>query len=129
MSSNFVWIKPKNKLNKDIKIKTLISKIIERVGDIPQYHEYRGNQELLKLICSIVENEIDNKKNKVKIDKKDIVMQCYVQLFNDKMTPTELKNIGDNIEFMHENGLILKRVGCYVKVYEVVKDWIIKKFN
>lgn len=129
MSSNFVWIKPKNKLSKDIKIKTLISKIIERVGDIPQYHEYRGNQELLKLVCSIVENEINNKDKKNKIDKKDIVMQCYVSLFNDKMTPTELKSIGDNIEFMVENGLILKRIGCHIRVYEVFKDWVIKKFN
>lgn len=129
MSSNFVWIKPKNKLNKDIKIKVLIAKIIERIGDIPQFSEYRSNQEMLLLICSIVENEINNKKNKIKIDKKDIVLQCYVKLFNDKMTPTELKTIDDNIEFIWENKLILKKVGCHIKVYEVVKDWVVKKFN
>ena len=61
--------------------------------------------ELLKMVCTIIEHEIDNKKGKIKIDKKDIVMQVYTRMYNG-LSPQALKDLGANIEDLWENGQI-----------------------
>ena len=125
MSSNFSYIFPKNGLAKDAKINKLIAKIIEKVGSIPNHNEYRMNLEMLTMVCCMIEHGINNKKEKKKIDKKDIVFQVYNRLWNG-MSPQNLKDLEANIEYLHENGQIVKK-----KLWSVIKhsciDWFERK--
>jgi len=125
MSSNFCYVMPKNGLAKDAKINTIVAKIIQKVADIPNHNEYRGNMELLKMICIMVEHAIDNKEEKIKIDKKDVVFQVYTRLWNG-MKPDEIKNIENNIQFLWENGQIKKK-GLWSVVKHSVCDWVSRK--
>ena len=129
MNSKFVYINPENSLRKDIKYNILVKQILEKITDIPNYHDYRaGSIELLKMICNIIENNVNNKKkNKSqKIDKENLCCEVYNRLF-DKISPQELSNIKNNIQYLIENKQIKKI--SFVKVcYSVVKNWFKKKF-
>jgi cell division protein ZapA (FtsZ GTPase activity inhibitor) len=116
---------PKNGLAKDAKMNTIVQKIIQKVADIPNHNEYRGNMELLKMVCIMIEHAIDNKKEKIKIDKKDLVFQVYTRLWNG-MKPDELKTIENNIQFLWENGQIKKKGFWYVVKHSVC-DWVSRK--
>lgn len=120
MSSSFCYAQPKNSLAKDVKVKTLVEKIVQKVADIPQYKEYKNNIELLKMVCCIIEHEIDNRKTKVKIDKKDVVYQVYTRCWT--CTPVDLKDLEANIQYLWENGAI-KRKGLFKVIIARVCDW------
>ena len=63
MNLHIVYINPENSLKRDIKYNTLVKQILDKITDIPNYHEYRaGSIELLKMICNIIENNVNNKK-------------------------------------------------------------------
>jgi len=123
MSSNFCYIMPKNGLAKDAKINSLVSKIIQKVAEIPNHNEYKNNMELLKMVCVMVEHAINNKSEKIKIDKKDIVFQVWTRLFN-ALQPKELVDLGNNIEYLWQNGQIKKK-----KLWSVVKHSVSDWFN
>jgi len=120
MSSSFCYAQPKNSLAKDVKVKTLVEKIVQKVADIPQYKEYKNNIELLKMVCCIIEHEIDNRKTKVKIDNKDVVYQVYTRCWT--CTPVDLKDLEANIQYLWENGAI-KRKGLFKVIIARVCDW------
>lgn len=127
MSGNFCYINPKNSLAKDAKINSLVAKIIQKVAEIPNHHDYKNNMELLKMVCLMVEHAIDNtgKKDKLRIDKKDIVFQVYIRLWNG-FSPSDIKALEANISYLHENGQIIKK-----SIWSVVKhsvcDWFSRK--
>ena len=121
MSSAFCYAQPKNSLAKDVKIKILVEKIMQKVADIPQYKDYKNNIELLKMVCCIVEHEIDNKNVKAKIDKKDVVYQVYTRCW--ALTPVDLKDLESNIQYLWENGQI-KRKGVLKVIVAKFCDWI-----
>jgi hypothetical protein len=121
MSSSFVYVNPQNALYRDAKISKLVKKILDKISDIPNYLDHRYDMELLRMVTVMIEHSVNNKKNKVKIDKADIVFQVYTKLF-DKVTPQELKTIRDNIEYLHNNGHIQK-IGCFNVIIDVLKDW------
>lgn len=121
----FSYINPQNRLKRDIKTTLLIKEILERVSDIPNHTNLRHDTELLKFICSIVENEINNSKAKKKIDKKNIVFEVYKGLFG-KVGPEELVEVEKNIEYLLENGQILK-IGKVKKWFSICYDWIKRK--
>jgi hypothetical protein len=78
--------------------------------------------ELLKMVCSILEQEVDNKKNKIKIDKKDIVFRVWNRLF-DSMKPSDIKDLEANIQYLWENGQIKRKAFLKVCV-ACVCDWV-----
>lgn len=123
MSSNFCYIMPKNGLARDAKINGLVAKIIQKVADVPNHNEYKNNMELLKMVCVMVEHAVNNKKEKMKIDKKDIVFQVYTRLWNG-MKPQELIDLASNIEYLWQNNQIKKK-----KFWSVVKHSVCDWFN
>lgn len=125
MSSNFAYIMPKNSLAKDVRIQKLIVKIMEKITDIPYHTEYRNNMEMLKMVCIMVEHAVDNKKEKIKIDKKDIVYQVYNRLFSG-LKPNELKDLEANIQYLWENNQIRKK-GLWSVIKHSVSDWFSRK--
>lgn len=124
---SFSYINPTNRLKRDIKTTLLIKEILERVSNIPNHTNLRHDTELLKFICSIVENEIDNSKAKKKIDKKDIVFEVYKGLFG-KTGPEDLLEIEKNIEYLLENKQIVK-IGKVKKCFSICIDWIKRKLR
>jgi predicted ATP-dependent Lon-type protease len=127
MSSNFCYINPKNSLAKDAKINSLVAKIIQKVAEIPNHQEYKNNMELLKMVCLMVEHAIDNtgKKDKLRIDKKDIVFSVYTRLWN-AMSPLDIKALDANIQYLHENGQIIKK-GLWSVIKHSICDWCNRK--
>ena len=121
----FVYITPKNSLSKDIKISRIIESISMKVLEIPNIKTLHLNLEILKMICIMIEHSIDNKKEKVKIDKKNICMQIYNKVFG-ALNGDILKGIEANIQYLWENDMIKKK-----KVWSIVKhsvmDWINRK--
>lgn len=125
MSSNFCYIMPKNSLAKDIRIQKLVLQIMDKIVEIPFYTEYKGNMELLKMVCVMIEHAIDNSNKKDKIDKKDIVFQVYNKVYAG-MKPQDLKDLEANINYLHEN-LQIKKKTTWSVIKHSVCDWFNRK--
>lgn len=126
--STFSFLKPANGLWKDAKIAKVKSRILEKVTDIP--HEARDNKnstELLLLICNMIEHSVDNKgkKARLRIDKKCLLISIYKGLF-DGLSPDDCNMLSKNIEFLHDNGHIVRQSALKVCVYGVI-DWVKRK--
>lgn len=100
---------PKFKLDKTLKdhytYTSLLSAIVDELNKIPKLQELKGNIELTKMICTVVE-QIVSAKSKVKfqIDKKTLVLNILVEIHN--LNETEQLNVSKTIDFMCDNGLI-----------------------
>lgn len=123
--SNFCYVNPKNSLSKNIKLAQIVNQISGKITDIQDFRKFQTDLELLKMTCIMVEHAINNKKEKTKIDKKDIVFQVYVKTFGN-LTPEKLKDIDNNIQYLWENNQIVKK-----KFWTIVKhslcDWFERK--
>jgi hypothetical protein len=118
--SNFCYILPAHKLKRDTKIIKLVQTIFERASEIPNYGTLKGDQEFLKFICLMIEHGIDNSKKKCKkIDKKDICLTVYKKLYSN-ITPADLEQISNNIEYLIENGQIIKK-----SIFKIIKSTVI----
>ena len=106
--SSFAFIKPQNTLYKDYKIAKVQRQILEKITDLPETIRHKHSTELLKMVCNCVEASINNKnkKDKMKIDKKLLVIQIYSALFGN-LNPNDLDTIGKNIEYLHDNDQIV----------------------
>lgn len=124
---SFVYINPKNKLKKTIKEDDAIKKIIQKIGDLPKYQEHKHSLELLTMMCVMCEHLINNKDKKQteKIDKKNIVIEAYKQLFH-AVTPQDLLTLSDNIEYLYNNDKIIK-VSTINVISKSCIDWIKRK--
>lgn len=126
--SSFSFLKPANGLWKDSKVAKVKNRILERVTEIP--HEARNNKhssELLLLVCNMIEHSIDNKKKKdrLKIDKKLLLIEIYGSLFGN-LSPSDCDMLSKNIEFLIDNGHIFRQPTWKVCAYGVV-DWLKRK--
>lgn len=79
------------------------------------------------MICCMIENSINNtgKKEKMRIDKKDLAIKVVVSLFGT-VTPQEIESIAKNIEYLHDNDKIVK-YSAWVVITSTVIDWLKKK--
>ena len=112
MDLNFV--KFKHGLKQKNKVDGLVLKIVEKIkGDVSLTNELKNNIEMLKLICTLIENTVNNKKNKDKINKLNICHEIYQKLYNNGLTKAELDVITTNIEFLLDTKQI--------KVYNIFK--------
>lgn len=126
--SSFSFLKPANGMWKDAKIAKAHTRILERLTDIP--HEARQNKhsmELLILVCNMIENSIDNsnKSDKLKINKKDLLVQIMKSLFGE-LTAADCELYSKNVEFLNDRGHIVRQATWKVCAYSVV-DWFKRK--
>ena len=98
-------IQPKNSLALKIKTDVIKTKIIERISKFENLQSYRGNQELLVLICNSIEHLVSKG---TKIDKLDLAISICDNLFQNNLTDEEKENIKSTIQFIHQNGFIRK---------------------
>jgi len=111
------YIAPKHSLKKEKLVQTIVTKIVDKVKAEITIHpvEHKANMELLLMVCTIIENLVDNKKkpDKKKINKLAIAHEVYQKLFAGAITKAELDSITTNIEFLIDNKKI--------KVYSLAK--------
>ena len=107
--STFAHIKPQNTLYRDYKIQKTQKRILEKITDLPQEIRNKHSMELLKMVCNCIEASIDNKGKsaKMRIDKKVFLCQIYSSLFGN-ITSADLETIAKNVEYLHDNGEIIK---------------------
>ena len=127
--SSFSFIKPQNGLWKDAKIAKVHARILERITNLPhEIRENKHNMELVSLVCNIIENSgISNKDktDKLKIDKKVLLIQIYKSLYGN-LSPQDIETLQKNVEFLHDNGHIIKHAALKLFAYSVV-DWFKRK--
>lgn len=96
-------------LGLEIKKQDAKEKIIERITQLKLTEsKYKNSQDLLLLICNLSEHLIKDKK----IDKKEIVMDIYTNIF--ALNATEKVTIENQIEFLHANKAIKKLSRFYL---------------
>jgi predicted nucleotide-binding protein (sugar kinase/HSP70/actin superfamily) len=109
--SSLVIVPLQNNLALEVKKVEIKNKIIERINDLKiNTATYRLNNELLLLVCNLVEHLV---KKKYKINKKDFVVEIMNQLFVN-LTPAEIQTINSNIEFLWSNKNITKLSRFYL---------------
>lgn len=123
--SSLCYVNPKHSLARSAKISHTIEKIVCKAAEIPDHIKYKLDLEYLTMICIMVEHLIDNQKEVVKVDKKDIVFVVYGKLFGT-LTPPDLKVIESNIQYLHENGKIHKK-GWVKVITSSICDWFKRK--
>jgi citrate synthase len=127
--ASFAFLKPRNQLWKDAKIAKVHNRILEHITNLP--HEVRANRhnmELLCLIANMIENSgIKNKEknDKLKIDKKLLLIQIYKSLYNN-LSPQDCQDLDKNIEFLHDNGHIVTYPWWRLAT-SCVTDWFKRK--
>lgn len=127
--STFSFIKPQNGLWKDAKIAKVHKRILERITNLPhEIRENKHNMELVSLVCNMIENSgISNsdKTDKLKIDKKVLLIQIYKSLYG-QLLPQDIDTLDKNVEFLHDNGHIIKHAAWKLCAYSVV-EWFKRK--
>jgi hypothetical protein len=127
--SSFSFIKPQNGLWKEAKIAKVHARILDGITNLPsEVRENRHNMELVLLVCNMIENcGINNssKSDKLKIDKKVLLIQVYKSLYGN-ISPIDIDTIQKNVEFLHDNGHIVRHPTWKLCAYGVV-DWIKRK--
>jgi hypothetical protein len=127
--SSFSFIKPRNGLWKEAKIAKVHARILDTITNLPaEIRENRHNMELVSLVCNIIENSgISNsdKPDKLKIDKKVLLIQVYKSLYGN-LSPTDIDTLQKNCEFLWDNGHIIKHPAWKLCGYCVI-DWFKKK--
>jgi DNA replication protein DnaD len=122
-------MKPANGLWKEAKIAKIQHRVLERLTELPlEVRANKHNMELLSLVCNLIENAgINNKEkgDKLKIDKKQLLIQVYNSLYGS-ITPADCEILSKNIEFLHDNGHIVKHA-TWKMVFYCVGDWFKRK--
>ena len=80
---------------------------------IPEFQKYKNDLELIKYVCNLTENLIQEKKSGTL--KKEIVISSLTKLFN--LNENEKKMISDAVEFLCNNKKV-KKLGLF-------KKWIV----
>ena len=99
-------IKLKNSC-KSIVLKSVLKKqIVDHLQSIPDLNNLKNSVELVEFVANLVENSLKNNKKK-KIDKRALVTEIIYTVHT--LTPDEILNIGRNIDYLFENGMIKKQ--------------------
>lgn len=104
---NLSFVQPKNKL-KVVKYNTeLKNLIISKVKELDNLGTLKFDNELLKFVCTCVENGLNSKYEKRnKTDKKAFVIDVFHTIFS--LNDTEKQNLGSSIDFIVANDLVQK---------------------
>lgn len=111
----------RNNLKHDLVFYEIKEKIKKRLSEFPQYEKYKTDSEFLLLACNLIENLCKQSS----IDKKQLCLNIYKEIFND-ITEDDIKLIESNIEFLYNNKKF-KKVSYYKLFKTGVLEWIKRK--
>jgi hypothetical protein len=107
MSLDLVAITPNLAL--EIKRNEIKDKVIKRLDELKLLDtKYKMNNDILLLICNLVEHLIKDKK----INKKEFVLDIFQHIFN--IDETEKQIVSSNIEFLHSSRAIRRLSRFYL---------------
>jgi hypothetical protein len=96
-------------LDLEIRQNEIKAKIVSRLTELKLNDaKYKSNPDVILLVCNLLENLIKNKK----INKKQILLEIFVQLYNIQAPDRAI--IETNIEFLHSNKAIKKLSKFYL---------------
>lgn len=110
-------------LKKEAKETALKDLLISTLNNLPNVQNKRFDVYTLLLICETTEKFVGIT-NKYKIDKKQIIINAYSQIFN--LQDNEKTIISNNIEFIINNELV-KDITYLFIIYDFLKSLIKKK--
>lgn len=124
---NLDFVKVENKLKIQKYNSELFNVIVAKVREIDGYDKLRADNELLKYVCTCVENGLNEKNETIvkhKTDKKKLVMEIYATVFT--MNETEKLIIHSAIDFLCDNKMIIKYSG-FKKYTSIVGSYLKSK--
>jgi hypothetical protein len=96
-------------LELEIRQNEIKAKVVSRLTELKLIDtKYKTNPDIILLVCNLIENLVKNKK----INKKQLVLDIFVQLYN--VQPTDRLAIESQIEFLHSNKAIKKLSKFYL---------------
>ena len=96
-------------LDLEIKQNEIKAKIVSRLTELKLIDaKYKSNPDVILLVCNLLENLIKNKK----INKKQLLLDIFVQLYNIQAADRVI--IESQIEFLHSNKAIKKLSKFYL---------------
>jgi len=110
-------LQPKHSLKKSQLANDLLVVLRQKVAEYPATHQLKSCQEFILFCCKLIENLVLKKD---KIDKKQLVLDVFKQLFN--LQPPELVLLDATVEFLWSNGLI-----CKIPLSKKSINWIKRK--
>ena len=115
MSDNLDLVNITPGLATEVKIQQIREKIIARLTELKLLEQkFKNNQDVLLLVCNLVEHLVKDKK----IKKKELVLDIFTSIYNN---PNDRQLVDSNIEFLHSNKAIKKLSKFYlfcVGIYE-----------
>jgi hypothetical protein len=116
------YVQPKNSLSRNQKELKLIKLLVGEFQNFENKMLLSKDIETLRYICTQLENTV---KTHGKIDKKNVVLSVYKQVFGD--ANVDLDFIDKSIEFLWENNKIKKLSSLKRYVYPVL-NFFLKRF-
>ena len=121
MSINLSYIKPRNSLSVACIKSDLCNAIILRVQSIDGFQNLKFDNELLIFVCNCIENTVDSKK----LDKKTLVLEIFIKLF--ELSEQESAIISKSVDFLCDNSLVAK-VPSIQKYSSILSSYMRSKF-
>ena len=122
---NLSFVQPKNKLKVVKYNNELKNLIITKVKELDNLGTLKFDNELLKFVCSCVENGLNPKYEKRnKTDKKAFVIDIFDNVFG--FNEEEKKKLSSNIDFIISNNLV-KKVNTVRRCGVIALDYVKSK--
>jgi len=122
----FFHVSPKNALLRNKQKNRIISGIHAKIVDEhPDFKKLSRDLNLLNLVANIIENNIDNKNKKIRIDKLEIVYEVYQRLYGN-LTEDDRLFYKEQIEYLLEINKI-KKIPMWKKVVKVMMNFLEKR--
>ncbi len=119
-------VKLENSLAQHHCLFSLIKQCCLKVKEIENYEDLKLKAEITKYVANLVEEGLNNaplsKKQKKKIDKKELVKEIIKTTFN--LAETELNIIDDHIDYNLENKIVKKNT-LVKQSFRLIKKWVL----
>ena len=100
-------IKFSSALKRKAKVGDCVKAIKEKLADIPDIHEFKHSDELCEIVCNIVETMLANRAKKYRINKQEVVLTVYNELFpHQPLSDKEKEVLKKRIDYLCEKGLV-----------------------
>ena len=116
------FVKPNNTLLIQIKRDKIVGILVLKLRAIQNLESMKDNLELLKFALLIVENLLNNKTYKDKLNVKDIIFLAFEKVFGN----FNKENVSNQIQFLYDNEQIIANTFSN-KIYKTVEHWLVRK--
>ena len=100
-------IKFSSALKRKAKVGDCVKAIKEKLAEIPDLNEFRDTDELCEIVCNVVEAMLAKKAAKYRINKQEVVLTVYNELFQSQpLSDKEKEVLKKRIDYLCEKGLV-----------------------